>query len=464
MFKGHEKSEVFYIEAYCQNLYLSEQQVGRNTLKGWTWVIFVLGLQAVFHIVHFLVATNDFHYFDFRGVPTHSFRCLFPRCPLQEFDVIHMEMEQTGLATSALLEVWHNRKQVFQLWVLLPLTLFPASHVMFESPYPFRWVPHENFKRLIITDHHSLVYILERKHYSQWVNTQIFETHAPAPFELKDPEEIKTRALRLVKRDWEVENRGLHVSMTPCSRYLLVGNQFSYYLLEESQGLYRFHRLILPEKLQNIQTFNRGLCLQPDGSLWWLVSQPYYQQTTGKVDLYHIPPVKSVDKILTLHTTLHSPHPCSFFGENCVFAPRNLVLISARFAPEIFYGAGAVYVYRQQKGQLVQHQTIRCPRPHQASEQAVLEFGAMFDVSENGDWLIISSQLAGYGSLYIYRYAERLGIYFHMECLSSPDFLLHEVGRSLCIDNHGNLMIGSQKAVYFSWFNERKKVLCPVKK
>jgi len=452
----------FHIENYCSNLYLLEQNLGRSPLKKWTWVIFVLGITAVCMIVDYTISTNDYHYFEFKGAPTHSFRNLFPRCPLFDVEVIHMEIDQTGLATSALVEVLQKSRKMYQLWVILPLSIYPSSHVMFESPYPFRWAPHEKFQRLIITDHHSLVYILERKNYSHWINTQIFETHAPVPFEIKDAEEVKSRSLRLVKRDWEVDNRGLHLSMTPCSEYILVGNQFSFYLLEYQGESYRFHRLVLPQQMKNIQTFHRGL-IQSEKHILWLVSRPYYNQTSGQVDIYKVPlPGHQATNMIEHCHTLRNQNEATFFGENCAFAPRDFLMISARFAPEFLYGAGAVYIYKLcnklcNKASPFLHQTIRCPKPHNNSEQSVLEFGAMFDVSENGDWLIISSHLAGYGSLYVYRYAPRLDIYFHVESISSPDFLLHEVGRSLCVDNHGNIMIGSQKAVYFSWFNERRR-------
>lgn len=367
------------------------------------------------------------------------------------YEIQQVQLEQTGLPQSALVQSYCTKTKQHQLWYLLPFSVSPPPSLLFQSPSPFNWASNRTLKLLAIghEDHKVSIYektSMKRGTLGSWHHRQSF----------------RVEQWNRLDRD---ESTPLRISMSSNSDVIFVANSHVIYGLfrlpsngKDQPCRYMMQKLMMDHVQAEFQTFPRSL-----GSGFLVTSSPFYRQTDGVVHVYRIAPSWE-GPVVPLHQTLRCPVRGSFFGGYCSFAHKSMLLVSSPFAPSSSggsYGSGCVYVYEKTGGnhgkiedQFRLRQTLTCPEKLPPSQLHTLNFGQVFDVSEDGNWLVVSSHSHGQGRVYVFYKDLQARLYKHRNTIVCESPQQDRWGKAVGIDNQGTLLVSDNHNVYFSFLSD----------
>lgn len=382
---------------------------------------------------------------DFPSVPIsvggQSMKRLFPTKKYRTYDILKIELEQTGLPNSAIIQTFHPRREQYELWSLLPFSVSPPPDVIYKSPYPFNWTTNAALNVIIIGEHHQKLLIYEKTDIGKgtlgsWHHRQSF---------------------RIDMLGAKPEDNPLRLSMTSNEKTIFAANNFCIYALFEmgqKPVSYLFQRMMMDQTKIDFMTFPHSIHYDLE---LLVIASPNFRQTDGVVDVYRFPQ-KSFDLYsISLFQTLPPPSRAGYFGGHCALTPHPLLLVSSRFAADAKgrHGAGAVYVYQFTDNKFRVRQILTCPDQFSPAETHTLNFGQVFDISVNGQWLAISSHSHAQGRVYVFEQNPQSRLYERRHTLLCDSPRPQRFGKSMSIDNQGTILIADDHNVYFSFMRMR---------
>jgi len=366
---------------------------------------------------------------------------LFPAKKYRMYRIVKVELEQTGLPNSAIIQTFQIRRKQYELWYLLPFAVSPKPNVLYQSSHSFQWTVNASMNVLIIGENQQKILVYERTQMNKgtlgsWHHRQSF---------------------RVDMLGTKPEDNPLRLSMTSNEKTVFAANNFCIYALfqiSEKPVNYLFQRMMMDQTKIDFMTFPHSIHYDQE---LMVIASPNFRQTDGVVDVYRFPQ-KDLDLYsISLCQTLAPPSRAGYFGGHCALTPHPLLLVSARFAAneQKVYGAGAVYVYQfvAQKFQL--RQVLSSPDNFHVFETYTLNFGQIFDVSDNGNWLAITSHSHAQGRVYVFEHNSQSRLYERRHTLLCESPKPQHFGKAISIDNQGTILIADDQNVYFSFMRMR---------
>jgi len=367
-----------------------------------------------------------------------KFKHLFPK-PLEygKYVILNVQMEQSGLPKNAIIHVFSELKNAYQLWSILPFSVSPPPQLLYQSSEKFVWGANDALN-LVIVSTGSVLKVFEQTEMKKGKNSTLGSWHQRQVFSLEASQQNVS-----ITVSPEADMVFLHLSASG----LFILNQIND---EDNISNYMFDKVTMDQVHPGFSLYPRSIVTTRENQKYLVTGFPLYKQTDGIVDIYTVE-----DQKLNLCQSLSPPHPASCFGQYCLVTKRPkdqlFLLVSAPFAPNVeteAYGKGRVYIYKYEKHQFQLYQLVSCP-----TAQECYEFGGVMDVSQDGQWLAISGKtrntLVESRTIYIYSFINQYYQYVHNITTSSP--VSSDFGKCLSIDNRGTLLLSDTFHVYCSF-------------
>jgi hypothetical protein len=401
--------------------------------------------------------------------PTYkNIKRLFPEKKYKSFtwshtyDILKIELEQSGLPKCAIIQTYYPKKKIYQLWSLLPFSVSPPPQILYQSPVYFTWSTNDSLNIVVLSEILSSTSVAHKDRLS----IKIFEQTEMKKGTLGSWHQRQIFTLEVSARSstkkMNTENNPLHISISTNGKTIFANNNsgvYALFQLEPSPVEYYFQRMMMDKTKIDFQVFPH--CIHYEEELI-IVASPFFKQTDGVVDIYHFPQ-KDLDLYsISLQQSIIPPVRAGYFGGHCALANITLehhlnsivfLFVAAPFAPDQnnMYGAGSLFVYQYQSNQFQLSQIIYCPETLSFSETSILNFGYIFDVSQNGEWLAISTRSNDHGVIYMFYLDKSCLSYRYKQKFISSSPEPHQFGKALSIDNCGTLLIADKNSVYFSF-------------
>ena len=324
------------------------------------------------------------------------------KCTVQRVQVI-----QTGYSNMILVQVF--RDGIYKLKLLLPFAITKNTTDIHTSKHSFKWLTSPSFEKIIIWSN-SQINILEKTG-KTWTSKRVFDIGNQKGVSVAFSKNEEIEKIMVMS-----ESKVFFIELV-CGKYVIKRAKMNYS---------RIGFKVSPKSLSKTTL---------------ITSLPEYKQLDGICDVFNIQGNNFTHKL-----SIKCPKRASYFGKEVINTDLGHSIISGQFSPSTQYGAGSVYIY-DENGVLIQ--TLTCPDSFTQDIQRTLQFGEHIDTDSAGHWLSISANCAGYGRVYVYKFSERLKRYMFSHSIIPSSPITTHMGKCICLDPTGNVILGTKKGVYF---------------
>ena len=376
-----------------------------------------------------------------------TIRKLFPKqTETNQFQIVSIMMEPVDFPKSAILQTeseaagskeypsgskeypsgskeYPSGSKEYKLWFILPFSILPPTQIIYKATTPFSWIVNSDFTILLI-GHVDKVLVFEQTAMQKgtlgsWHMRQTFSfAHAEKVIQIS----IDNQGTALLQHRTGIFNLRV-MQRNPCE--------------------YSLHRM-----LANQMKSNMSMSPESFVSGWVILSAPLFNQTDGLVSIYQ---VKIESNTLQFHQQISAPEPASLFGAKVIIRHCRL-FISAPFASN---GSGKVYIY--QRNDLNQTFTLWQTLNPPPISSRLLHFGQTIAISENGQYLAVGAYYAGKGQLFIFSILDNSYQMLYSLMHQSSE-LTENFGKSISVDNLGNILVADKHNVYFYTLDQAKDI------